>query len=349
MKTILLLLSILSSTAAHAWEDSPFCKAVIDGNQAEVEKLLPPKDQIDATNCIWWRTPTVVAIRAGNFELARFLLEHGSDINFKNFRDHVLLETLKAFQDGDKYAYNPKLHACNSKCRIDFLRYLFSKNPTMKTGYSFQESDPLLLEVARLNPDDAVEALPILKTAGVNLNGYAFKGKMNLLHLIMGSFGYNRAKVVQKLVELGVDINAQDDEGWTPLVHAIAGKYAENAYRGAAVNLILSLGGDPSIRSKTTNTPLIIAVTRTSGLQPWENPVGALLYYHPDPNARGEKGQTALMLAAERGSINNIIQLIKAGADKNLKDDEGKTAKDYAAANYRKDAVELLSWYLGQN
>jgi len=55
-----------------------------------------------------------------------------------------------------------------------------------------------------------------------------------------------------------------------------------------------------------------------------------------------DDGQSALMLAAGDGLVNNIRLLIQAGADINQRDKEGKTALTYAKENEHSAAIRLL-------
>lgn len=48
-----------------------------------------------------------------------------------------------------------------------------------------------------------------------------------------------------------------------------------------------------------------------------------------DPDIRDAKGRTPLMLAAASGDFESVRRLLWAGADANLKDDDGKIARDY--------------------
>jgi len=59
-------------------------------------------------------------------------------------------------------------------------------------------------------------------------------------------------------------------------------------------------------------------------------------------NAVNDDGQSALMLAAGDGLVNNIRLLIQAGADINQRDKEGKTALRYAKENEHSAAIRLL-------
>lgn len=59
-------------------------------------------------------------------------------------------------------------------------------------------------------------------------------------------------------------------------------------------------------------------------------------------NAVNGQGKTPLMLAAAKGSVEELQKLIAAGADINAKDKDGKTALDYATENGAEEAVSIL-------
>jgi ankyrin repeat protein len=59
-------------------------------------------------------------------------------------------------------------------------------------------------------------------------------------------------------------------------------------------------------------------------------------------NAANNDGETALMLAASNGIINNVRALIMAGADVNARDKQGKTALMLAGEANEAAVVRLL-------
>lgn len=52
-----------------------------------------------------------------------------------------------------------------------------------------------------------------------------------------------------------------------------------------------------------------------------------------DPNARDEKGTTALMLAAGSGHAEVVLLLLESGSRPNVEDREGRTALDFTSAD----------------
>jgi ankyrin repeat protein len=58
-----------------------------------------------------------------------------------------------------------------------------------------------------------------------------------------------------------------------------------------------------------------------------------------------EKLNKLLLDAAGEGSLNKVIYLLDAGADVEVKDNDGRTALMYASWNRRKDIIQLLKKY----
>ena len=83
-----------------------------------------------------------------------------------------------------------------------------------------------------------------------------------------------RAPAVTALINAGADVNAQDDDGWTALVHAASGGHAQ------VVSLLLMAGADPNIRTRDGRS--VLAESRARKRQfhfgpwmfVWESKVG---------------------------------------------------------------------------
>lgn len=169
---------------------------------------------------------------------------------------------------------------------------------------------------------------------------------------------------ISQIIKGGVSVNSKiDDEGNTPLYYAITkGKWD-------AVTLLMELGADVNAKNENGNTPLMLALELgEDSLLPEFLKYGAkinqvnnqgnsalifaaqahhimssaiekLIRSGAAVNLQNKKGQTALMVAikdllnANDSSKNVTIRLlINAGADiDNLRDNNGDTAKDYAA------------------
>jgi len=177
-------------------------------------------------------------------------------------------------------------------------------------------------------------------------------------------------EVVALLRSAGAEVDAVAPDGETPLM--------QHAHRGdvAAVRALLGAGADPNARTLELSTPLLFAVRSSAALETVRVLLGAgadpnipgprgettlaasvafsetdvlceLLAGGAHPNARDEKGATALTLTeTRRGNPRTTLSLMAAllqhGADPNLADDNGWTALHYAAQGGDLEAVSLL-------
>lgn len=114
-------------------------------------------------------------------------------------------------------------------------------------------------------------------------------------------------RVVEYLLQEGLDINSRTPQGWTPLFVAVRDGQAEVAkwfvYKGADLNVKSNLGA----------TALMMAVT-----QPFQT---------------------------EKARLDLLEYMLKRGADANVADKYGHTPLYYATVQGNKDVVKLLEQY----
>ncbi|MBS1715848.1 MAG: ankyrin repeat domain-containing protein [Armatimonadetes bacterium] len=116
-------------------------------------------------------------------------------------------------------------------------------------------------------------------------------------------------------------IDEPSSDGFTALCLASAFAPPET------VRTLLAWGADPEARSVSLGgvAPLHAAVFgRNSGA------VEALLEAGATADARQQGGYTALMAAAQNGDSDCVALLLRYGADSRLKNDEGRSAADFA-------------------
>jgi hypothetical protein len=133
---------------------------------------------------------------------------------------------------------------------------------------------------------------------------------------------------VQVAIAAGDKLNDVDASGWTPLM------YAASSYGDSVVSEMVKAGAKVNARSWRGETALMASVV--TGMADAD-----LLRAGADVNAVNDVGMTALMLLAQRGEPDEIITLLKAGADARKKDAAGRTALDYLnAANCGRSIVK---------
>ncbi len=178
----------------------------------------------------------------------------------------------------------------------------------------------------------------------------------------------DNAREVLALLQKGVDPNAQDARGRTPLGTAL------REQSGEAFEALLS---DPRLAVDAANpkgeTPLMLAVIK--GHLDWaqklvkrgaainrpgwtplhyacsgtdNGTVAWLLAQGADINARSPNGTTPLMMAARYGSLDSVPELLKAGPDLALKNEQGLTAADFAKSPGREKARKQIEAAAGR-
>ena len=94
--------------------------------------------------------------------------------------------------------------------------------------------------------------------------------------------------LVLKLINDGIDINAQDAIGWTPLHFA-----AQNSHF-AIIDLLLEYNANPNLHDKQGNGPLWVA---TMNIKKSSHGVETLLKAGANPNHANHHGRTPLYIA----------------------------------------------------
>ncbi|SMO68473.1 ankyrin repeat domain-containing protein [Fodinibius sediminis] len=141
-----------------------------------------------------------------------------------------------------------------------------------------------------------------------------------------------RTGKVREMIGQGMDVNASDNSGRTPLMLASFNGHTE------IVQLLLEEGADVSARNTDGRTPLIFA---SSG--PFPETVALLLESDADPNAVDNvDGWSALMFAAAEGNKEVVTTLLDHGADPSLTDKDDESAIDFARNNDHSEVVQVL-------
>ena len=143
---------------------------------------------------------------------------------------------------------------------------------------------------------------------------------------------YGYMEIAEYLLDNDIDINAKNYEGNTPLFFA--------AWEGRLdmIKYLISKGADINAKNELDWNALMQAC-----VQGHFKVAKFLVDQGLSINQIGkEKGATPLILAAWNGSYEVVKLLLYAGADKSIKDKDGKTAKDHAKEQYHDKIVELL-------
>jgi hypothetical protein len=126
---------------------------------------------------------------------------------------------------------------------------------------------------------------------------------------------------MKRMLDAGLDPNAHDSAGYTPLIAAARAGHAE------MIRLLTSRGADPNLRDAAVNawTPLLHAIHKS---QPAA--IATLLDAGADPNATDTSGTTPLMMAAGYGDTAIVKILLAHNANPRIATTDGLTALDLA-------------------
>jgi len=119
---------------------------------------------------------------------------------------------------------------------------------------------------------------------------------------IQSAANHGNLEVVRKCIEYDADINAEDEDGWTPLHDASTGN---NFKDGSVLRLLLGHVADVNVRTKDGWTPLHLA-SHNGKLEV----VGLLLEHGADVEVKDNDGETALQVASDRGH-NKVVKLLQ--------------------------------------
>ncbi|XP_030292441.1 histone-lysine N-methyltransferase EHMT1 isoform X2 [Sparus aurata] len=164
-----------------------------------------------------------------------------------------------------------------------------------------------------------METVLYLLRAGASATHKDVEG-FTCLHLAAKSGHYN---IVEHLLSTGlININCQDDGGWTAMIWATEYKHVDQ------VKLLLSKGADISIRDKEENICLHWAAFSGS-----VDISELLLNAHCDLQAVNIHGDSPLHIAARENRLDCVTLFLTRGADVFLKNREGETPPDCCSHN----------------
>ncbi|MEI6190961.1 MAG: ankyrin repeat domain-containing protein [bacterium] len=244
---------------------------------------------------------------------------------------------------------------------------LFSGIVNTFTGFFSGGSKAKVIPVST-NPTDP----PNQKTSCVKdviYNPESYTDNLPLFKAVLN----NNANEINSLIKAGADVNGKNHRGWTALILA-SGWGCKNS-----VLALLSNGADKEIKALDGWTAVLIA-SDTSVRYPGtaytdiiseltknavknsqdisdsfvsaivlnnEQLLNQLIKSGADVNIKDHNGATPLINAVVNENINAAKLLLKAGANPSLKNNKGRTALDYADVSIsKKDFVDLLNSYI---
>lgn len=268
-------------------------------------------------------TPLHLAVAAGHADVVRCLLQAGADPLAKNAAGLIpsqvaaepsCTELCRTYEERrhKEMALFPLVRANDSAAVLNGLKQGLNPN-----ALSEDCSLTLLAEAVRAG---AEETARVLLEAGAKAN-YTLPNGLSLLHLAAKE---GRAPMITLLLNAGADPMARSGNGAVALHEAIW-----HGRTNAALALIPAYkeqGYNPDGRGN--GYPVRMAIWRGNA-----QVVQALLDAGLNPNDNAFRDEPLLVQAVRANRADMAAMLLKAGADKTARDNNGKCAADYATGN----------------
>lgn len=198
-------------------------------------------------------------------------------------------------------------------------------NPNIKN-----DQQKSLLAVASELGD--IEAVDYLIKSGAKIDSVDDRGSTPTMNAIMHSTAPGDYKeIVEALVEAGADVNHVNKEGVSPLHLAIMVDDPQLA-------TTLLKAGAVQVNNVNGQSPLMEAAQNGSN-----KVINPLIQHGANPNQQVLDGRSALHMAIENDNYVGARLLAGLGASEKLKDNAGKTARDYASVSTNEDIKVFFS------
>jgi uncharacterized protein len=299
---ILLLTAHPLCAAQSRGYDKQLFQAVAKGDIGAVRVLLANGADIEAQDDRG-TTPLISAVEGHSIEIVKLLLEKGANISAQDrYEGTALMEAAGS--------WDPRM-----------LRILLDASPDIKDKtaalLSAVEGGPVVLQMQ----DAPITADEHHQQAAAAASEPPWVSN------------------VRMLLDSGVNVEARDEEGETPLMRAASYGQTE------IFELLLARGARINVRDNRGTTPLIAAACACAlaTMNDTYDIIKALLEKGANVNARTRDGTTALMMAAgSPDDAASVKLLLSKGADPMAKDNQGKTAITFAKDSPFPEKVRLL-------
>jgi ankyrin repeat protein len=275
-------------------------------------------------------TPLCYAAMEGNYEIVKYLVEHGSDAKFK---------------DSDKQTVLMCTGEINFDKIVPFLvQHGADINARSKTGSTelHYESFGVLPNTVKVLIQNGAD-VKIKDNYGETALHRATLNSHYVIHGYDKNKSYARSdneETIKLLLDAGADINARDNEGKTPL-HNAAG-----AANVKVTEYLISRGADVNAKDNKGITPISYPLY-IDGYK-WVDRgllIIQMLYEHKaEINVQNIYGNTPLHLSSERKECLKISKyLFLHGARTDVKNKDGETPYSFAVKNSNDSLVEFFN------
>lgn len=302
-----------------------------------VEELLKHKVKLEVRNSDGETALMKAAISSNADDGApartvKLLLDAGADAKIPNRFGYSPLFALVVYGNGATLLFDPDLLKPDPVTGIPPYRdrEFEVARLLLDHGADPSEVDGLQQSLIQFAVEKRAPALiDLLVSYGASLSVTTPQDNRSLLHVAAMN---DRFFTVPYLLKKGLDINAKDADGGTPLMLAIANDNLRSA------KILLDAGADKEATDAEGFTPLLYAAAKQKF-----GAMELLLNGGADINAKTTKsGATALHYAANKGWREGVELLLSRHANTKIENILGLTAADLARERRHSDVADLI-------
>lgn len=288
--------------ARDSMRNTPLFHAVLQANLPMAQLLLKKGANLGAQN-LSGTTALHEAVRLGNLPMAALLIKAGASVTVADNLGNTPVHNLVLFES------------------IEMGELLLANGGDL--ALKNKEGRTVLQESVRRG---LLKTTAWLVKKGSDPNTRDNQGRTPLFDAMQGG----GADLVKLLLAAGTGVNLRDNTGST------ATHLAATTANQAIADLLLGAGADLFAENASGMTPAVLALKGTP--ENWK-----VFFSARNVNSQNSQGQSALHLAATGGVSPAAIQfLIGLGGDLQIRNKDGKTAAEVAAAAGRTDLAALL-------
>ncbi len=292
--------------AETQYGNTPLHLAVFKGYSGAAKILLDAGADKDKKNKAGL-SPYMTAYFSGMDDIVGLLIHAGADSNLTYPSKTV------SFGSTDARYYSVNHFRLDQACRKNRSGLAFQ---ALKAGANPDGEGAYLPAPITLTTDKDIIQMLISKGADVNVKcrEYGFWGETPLLRAVKAGM----IEIAALLLKGGADIHVTDRDGISPLTWA--------TYNPGTEMTALIVGSKQYKEQPSFNDPKLLQTGDPAQLK-------KLVDAGADVDSHNGMGCTALMLAANKGSLELVKSLVHWGADINARDNTGKTPLMYALHN----------------
>ena len=206
-----------------------------------------------------WATPLCYAIVGGNPAIVELLISRDATItpHSERFLDYAIaydrVEIAKLLlENGADSSKAPRILDDNSDMSVLLKAHGV---PPKDINAQNHMGWPPLVYVCRGDNGEHPDEIQRLLELGADINIQNYKGKTGLHCAAKAGF----LNVINLLIENGATVDAIDNDGETPLFEAIRSTIKSGEKQRAALEALLRKGADPNVKNRKGQTPLQVA------------------------------------------------------------------------------------------